>query len=152
MRIKKLLLLLAMMLCTSVAFAQLRVTGTVVDKDNEPLIGATVTEKGRPGNGTATDLDGHFTLTVQSKKSKLVVASIGYKQQELNVSEGAMTITLEELRRTWMARMGENCVFISAKNKENIEELKRLLYTKAKEIHSQRFPYNDYLYVKYDEE
>ena len=96
MRIKKLLLLLAMMLCTSAAFAQLRVTGTVVDKDNEPLIGATVTEKGRPGNGTATDLDGHFTLTVQSKKSKLVVASIGYKQQELNVSEGAMTITLED--------------------------------------------------------
>ena len=61
-------------------------------------------------------------------------------------------VSLEELRRTWMARMGENCVFISAKNKENIEELKRLLYTKAKEIHSQRFPYNDYLYVKYDEE
>ena len=59
-------------------------------------------------------------------------------------------VSLEELRRTWMARMGENCVFISAKNKENIEELKRLLYTKAKEIHSQRFPYNDYLYVKYD--
>ena len=61
-------------------------------------------------------------------------------------------VSLEELRRTWMARMGENCVFISAKNKENIEELKRLLYTKAKEIHSQRFPYNDYLYVQYDEE
>ena len=61
-------------------------------------------------------------------------------------------VSLNELRQTWMARMGENCVFVSAKNRENIEELKQLLYKKAKEIHSQRFPYNDYLYVKYDEE
>ena len=61
-------------------------------------------------------------------------------------------VSLDELRQTWMARMGENCVFVSAKNRENIEELKQLLYKKAKEIHSQRFPYNDYLYVKYDEE
>ncbi len=61
-------------------------------------------------------------------------------------------VSLEELRQTWMARMGENCVFISAKNRENIEELKQILYAKAKEIHSQRFPYNDYLYEKYEEE
>ena len=61
-------------------------------------------------------------------------------------------VSLDELRQTWMARMGENCVFISAKNRENIEELKQILYAKAKEIHSQRFPYNDYLYEKYEEE
>lgn len=62
-------------------------------------------------------------------------------------------ISLDEFRRTWMNRMGEdNCVFISAKDKINIDELKQLLYDKAREIHTQRFPYNDFLYQKYDEE
>ncbi|MBR5102271.1 MAG: GTPase HflX [Muribaculaceae bacterium] len=60
-------------------------------------------------------------------------------------------IPLEELKETWMARMGENAVFISAKKKQNIEELKRLLYAKAKAIHSERFPYNDFLYQTYDD-
>lgn len=61
-------------------------------------------------------------------------------------------IPLEELKRTWMARMDNNCVFISAKERENIEELKQLLYDKAREIHTMRFPYNDFLYQKYDED
>lgn len=51
-----------------------------------------------------------------------------------------------------MSRMDNNCVFISAKERINIDELKSLLYQKAKEIHTQRFPYNDFLYQKYDEE
>lgn len=61
-------------------------------------------------------------------------------------------ISLEELKRTWMSRMGSNCVFISARNRVNIDELKTLLYQKAKEIHTARFPYNDFLYQKYDED
>lgn len=61
-------------------------------------------------------------------------------------------ISLEEFRDTWMAKMDNNCVFISAKQKINIEELKELLYQKAKEIHSERFPYNDFLFQKYDED
>ena len=60
-------------------------------------------------------------------------------------------IPLEELRQTWMARQGVSCVFISAKERENIEELKRLIYEKAKEVHTKRFPYNDFLYQTYDE-
>jgi GTP-binding protein HflX len=48
--------------------------------------------------------------------------------------------------------MENQCVFISAKEKINIDELKDLLYQKAKEIHTARFPYNDFLYQKYDEE
>lgn len=59
-------------------------------------------------------------------------------------------IPLEELRQTWMSRLGNNCVFISAKNRENVDELKRILYDKAKAIHMERFPYNDFLYDKYD--
>lgn len=61
-------------------------------------------------------------------------------------------ISLEEFHRTWMAKMGDNCVFISAKERINIDELKQLLYQKAREIHSERFPYNDFLYQKYDED
>ncbi len=60
-------------------------------------------------------------------------------------------IPLEELRETWMARLGTNCVFISAKKKDNVEELKNLLYEKAKAIHMQRFPYNDFLFQNYDD-
>ncbi len=60
-------------------------------------------------------------------------------------------IPLEELKESWMARAGANCVFISAKNRTNIEELKSLLYEKAKIIHTQRFPYNDFLFQKYDD-
>lgn len=60
-------------------------------------------------------------------------------------------IPLDELRQTWMARQEGNCVFISAKERENIEELKRLIYEKAKAVHTKRFPYNDFLYQTYDE-
>ncbi|MCL1938310.1 MAG: GTPase HflX [Candidatus Azobacteroides sp.] len=60
-------------------------------------------------------------------------------------------ISLEELKKTWMNKLNENCVFISAREKQNIEELKTLLYKKVKEIHTQRFPYNDFLYQEYDE-
>lgn len=60
-------------------------------------------------------------------------------------------IPLEELKETWMARMAGNCVFISAKNLTNIEELKQLVYKKAHAIHTERFPYNDFLYQKYDD-
>lgn len=60
-------------------------------------------------------------------------------------------ISLEEFKKTWMAKMDNNCVFISAKERINIDELKDLLYRKALEIHTARFPYNDFLYQKYDE-
>lgn len=61
-------------------------------------------------------------------------------------------IPLEELRQTWMNRLEPgNCVFISAKKGINIDELKEKIYAKAKEIHLERFPYNDFLYQKYDD-
>lgn len=61
-------------------------------------------------------------------------------------------ISLDELKATWMAKMNDNCVFISAKEQINIDELKALIYEKAKEVHITRFPYNDFLFQKYDEE
>ena len=57
-------------------------------------------------------------------------------------------ITLEELKESWMSRLGGDAVFISAKN---IPELKDMIYEKAKEIHLTRFPYNDFLYQTYDD-
>lgn len=61
-------------------------------------------------------------------------------------------ISLDELKESWMARMADNCVFISAKEQVNIDELKNKLYEKAREIHLTRFPYNDFLFQKYDEQ
>lgn len=60
-------------------------------------------------------------------------------------------IPLSEFERTWMAKTHGNCVFISAKKKINIDALKAMLYEKAREIHAERFPYNDFLYQKYDD-
>ncbi|MCQ2360661.1 MAG: GTPase HflX [Paludibacteraceae bacterium] len=59
--------------------------------------------------------------------------------------------SLAELQESWMSKLKENCIFISAKNRLNIEELKELLYERVREIHTQRFPYNDFLYEIYDE-
>ena len=59
-------------------------------------------------------------------------------------------ISREELQQTWMAKLGEQgCCFISARTGEGIEELKQLLYDRAREIHVQRFPYNDFLFQDY---
>ncbi|MBD5193615.1 MAG: GTPase HflX [Barnesiella sp.] len=59
-------------------------------------------------------------------------------------------IPLEELKKTWMARTGDECVFISAREGKNIDELKEKIYEKAKQVHMERFPYNDFLFQKYD--
>ena len=60
--------------------------------------------------------------------------------------------SLDDLKKTWMANMGADCVFVSAREKDNIDELKALLYERVKEIHVKRFPYNDFLFQKYDVE
>ncbi len=59
--------------------------------------------------------------------------------------------TLDDWKRTWMNAMGENALFISAINKENIDEFKRKVYTVVREIHVTRFPYNNFLYPDYEE-
>lgn len=61
-------------------------------------------------------------------------------------------VTLEELRRTWMGRLRENCLFVSAKERENIDELRDTLYKKVRELHVQKYPYNDFLYPQMEDE
>lgn len=59
--------------------------------------------------------------------------------------------SLDDLRKTWMAKIHDNCLFISARKKENVEELKATLYEKVKAIHIERYPYNDFLFQKWEE-
>ena len=60
-------------------------------------------------------------------------------------------ITLDELMATWMAKLNDDCFFISATKKQNIPEFRQLLYKKVKKLHVQKYPYNDFLYDTYEE-
>ena len=59
-------------------------------------------------------------------------------------------LSLEDLEKSWMARLGDDCIFISAKNKDNIDALRALLYDRIKAIHVKRYPYNDFLFQQYE--
>jgi GTP-binding protein HflX len=59
-------------------------------------------------------------------------------------------ISLPELQKTWMARLQDDCIFISAREKQNIDQLKERLYARVKQIHIQRYPYNDFLFDHYE--
>ena len=61
-------------------------------------------------------------------------------------------ISLESLKKTWMARMNDNCIFISAREKQNIDELRDILYKKVRELHVQKYSYNDFLYDMTEDE
>lgn len=59
-------------------------------------------------------------------------------------------MSLDQLKQTWMSKMSDDCIFISAKQKDNIEALKQLMYERIKAIHIERYPYNDFLFPKYE--
>lgn len=61
-------------------------------------------------------------------------------------------VSLDELKRMWMARLPHDCVFISARKGTNIDELKKMIYDRAREIHVARFPYNDFLFQHYEDD
>ena len=61
-------------------------------------------------------------------------------------------LTLDELKSTWMAKLSDNCLFISARERTNIDNLKEVIYKRVCELHVQKYPYNDFLYQTYDEE
>ena len=58
-------------------------------------------------------------------------------------------VSLDELMQTWMAKMHDSCIFISARERDNIDELKTLMYNRVRELHVQKYPYNDFLYQTY---
>ena len=59
-------------------------------------------------------------------------------------------ITLADLRKTWMAKLNDECIFVSAREKTNIDELREKLYAKVRELHVQKYPYNDFLYENFE--
>ena len=63
-----------------------------------------------------------------------------------------LTVSAASTPGAWMNKMQDNCIFISAKERTNIDALKALLYERVKQIHITRFPYNDFLFQQYDEE
>ncbi|MFC2440133.1 MAG: GTPase HflX [Segatella maculosa] len=68
------------------------------------------------------------------------------KDEDDLTPETRENITLEDLKKTWMARLDESCMFISAKEKLNVEAFRETLYKKVRELHVQKYPYNDFLY------
>ena len=67
-------------------------------------------------------------------------------EDDLTTVRTKLHYNLDEWKHTWMGKLGDNVIFISAIEKSNIEELKKLLYSKVREIHVTRFPYNNFLY------
>ena len=61
-------------------------------------------------------------------------------------------VSLDELMQTWMAKMHDSCIFISARERDNIENMKTLMYNRVRELHVQKYPYNDFLYQTYEAE
>ena len=64
---------------------------------------------------------------------------------------GKENISLDDLIRTWMTRLSGQCLFISVTQKTNYETLRQVLYNKVRELHVQKYPYNDFLFEKYEE-
>ncbi len=72
-------------------------------------------------------------------------------EDDLVTEKTKVHYTLDEWEKTWMSKMNNNCVFISALKKENINEFKAKVFDEVKKIHITRFPYNDFLYQEYEE-
>ncbi len=95
MKQSRLLFLLLAFFMSMTTFAQTKtISGTVKDDNGEPIIGASVVEKGQPQNGSITDFDGHFTIKV-AEDADVVISYIGYVSQELRARDG-MTVVLKE--------------------------------------------------------
>lgn len=74
-----------------------------------------------------------------------------FDETDLMIERTKANYSLEEWKNTWMSKLGDNALFISALNKENLEEFKKRIYNEVRRIHITRFPYNHFLYPDYDE-
>jgi GTP-binding protein HflX len=75
-----------------------------------------------------------------------------FDETDLIAERTEVHYSLEEWKSTWMSKVGNNALFISAINKENIDDFKKRVYDEVREIHVTRFPYNHFLYPDYTEE
>lgn len=88
------------------------------------------------------------TIMVFNKIDQYVPETID--EDDLVTEKTSMHYTLKEWEQTWMNRVGDDVLFISALNKENIEEFRKKVYDTVRDIHVTRFPYNNFLYPEYD--
>lgn len=102
-------------------------------------------------NRTLADVCGSVNKPVIMVFNKVDAFTYTPKAEDDLTERTRSNISLDELRATWMAKMGSDAVFVSAKTGLNIDELKQKIYEKAKEVHLSRFPYNDFLFQKYDD-
>jgi GTP-binding protein HflX len=102
-------------------------------------------------NKTLSEID-HTEKPVVMVFNKIDAFTFVPKEEDDLTPRTRENIGLEELERTWMHKMQDNCIFISARERTNIDRLKTLLYNRVKEIHVTRFPYNDFLFQQYDGE
>lgn len=72
-------------------------------------------------------------------------------EDDLTTERSKEHYTLEDWKKSWYAKMENKCVFISALNKDNLEDFKKIVFEEVKKIHITRFPYNDFLYQEYEE-
>ena len=100
-------------------------------------------------NKTLADVCGAARKPMIMVFNKIDAFSFTPKDEDDLTPRTRENVTLDELRESYMAKMGGDCVFISAKEQINIEELKRRVYDAAREVHLSRFPYNDFLYQTY---
>lgn len=73
-------------------------------------------------------------------------------EDDLETTKNQSHYTLEEWKSTWMSKVGNNALFISALNKKNLEDFKKRVYDEVRDIHVTRFPYNHFLYPDYNNE
>ncbi|MDU8884860.1 GTPase HflX [Yeosuana sp. MJ-SS3] len=73
-----------------------------------------------------------------------------FDETDLTIERNKSNYSLDEWKRTWMAKIGNNALFISALNKQNLEDFKKRVYTEVRKIHITRFPYNHFLYPDYE--
>lgn len=101
-------------------------------------------------NKILEEIDGHNKPTI------VVFNKIdNYKREEFDETDlineySEKNFTLEEWKNTWISKLGENVIFISATKKTNIDEFKKIVYREVRKIHIKRYPYNNFLYPDID--
>jgi len=103
-------------------------------------------------NGVLADIKcaDKTTVMVFNKIDAYVHETI--EEDDIVTERSKIHYTLEDWQKTWMNDKNETSIFISALNKENLEEFKETAYNEVKKIHIERFPYNNFLYDEYKEE
>ena len=118
--------------------------------------GGTIGMKADPADGTLKpfDFSGILEEVPELRKFAMKIDAYTFTPKDADDLTPATreNLSLEELQRTWMAKLGGDCLFISAAQRVNIDALKTTLYQRVRELHVQKYPYNDFLFQHYDEE